>query len=429
MPNTAPAGSVDVSEQPLDLGPGEVGVDHEPGALADQVLVALLAELVAARRRAAVLPDEGVVDGLAGPRVPGDDGLALVRDPDPIQVGALHAGVGERLRRDLAGHLPDLGRVVLDPAGPREVLLELAVGAAARPALAVEDEAGRAGRPLVDRQDHGAGGYPRRLRMPARMSRSWRPRWRKPAGVRPVARWARADRSRRCGAGADGVDRHPGLEPEAAGEGEQLPQRARRASRAGPRAAPRSREPAEPLDRPSREADARRRSRRPRDARERARSRDRTSPPRPRRRARRARSRSRPRSASQSSTVASSGIVEGRLGRRGHVAPLPCGRRRLDQPGAVAHRDLGVPSVEASSATISRAPGERLGSASSAAPIRSASLRAATITTRAGSGVTAGYCAARVADVEAHITGTSGRSRSRSATRSTRATPSSSSSR
>ena len=88
-------------------------------------------------------------------RVPGDDGLALVGDPDRVEVGALDPGVGDRLRGDPPRHLPDLGRVVLDPAGAREVLLELAVGAAGDPALAVEDEAGGAGRPLVDREDHG----------------------------------------------------------------------------------------------------------------------------------------------------------------------------------------------------------------------------------------------------------------------------------
>ena len=50
---------------------------------------------------------------------------------------------------------PDLGRVVLDPARAREVLLELAVGAADELAVQVEDQAGGAGRALVDGQDHG----------------------------------------------------------------------------------------------------------------------------------------------------------------------------------------------------------------------------------------------------------------------------------
>ena len=56
---------------------------------------------------------------------------------------------------DAAGHVPDFAGVVLDPARPREVLLELRVGAAGDPPLRVEDEAGRPGRPLVDREDQG----------------------------------------------------------------------------------------------------------------------------------------------------------------------------------------------------------------------------------------------------------------------------------
>src|SRR5262249_20321525 len=77
------------------------------------------------------------------------------------------------------------------PARLREVLLELGVGAPALPPLLVEDDAGAPGGPLVDGQDHRAGRYPARLRTARRMSRSWRARWRKPAGVPPGARCVR----------------------------------------------------------------------------------------------------------------------------------------------------------------------------------------------------------------------------------------------
>ena len=56
--------------------------------------------------------------------------------PIAVELAAVDAGVVERLARDRARHLPDLGRVVLDPAGPREVLVELAVGAAGELRLA-----------------------------------------------------------------------------------------------------------------------------------------------------------------------------------------------------------------------------------------------------------------------------------------------------
>src|SRR5581483_6551434 len=100
------------------LGPGEVRIDDEPAPLTHELLVAGLAELVAARRRAPVLPHQRVVDRLPGPGVPADHRLALVGDADSLETRPVDAGVGDRPRRDLAGRLPDLHRVVLDPAGP-----------------------------------------------------------------------------------------------------------------------------------------------------------------------------------------------------------------------------------------------------------------------------------------------------------------------
>jgi len=121
------------------------------------------AQLLAAGRGAAVLPDQRPVQRLAAVGIPGDDGLALVGDPDRLQLGPLDPGGGDRLAGEPPRHLPDLGGVVLDPARPREELLELRVGAPGDPHLRVEDEAGGPGRPLVDRQDH------RRLPPPARL--------------------------------------------------------------------------------------------------------------------------------------------------------------------------------------------------------------------------------------------------------------------
>ena len=141
-------------DQPLDLRAGEVGVDHEAGALAEQGLVSGLAQLVAARGRAPVLPDDRAVQRLAAHRLPRDDRLALIGDPDAGQRGAVGAGVLDRLVRDAPGDLPDLVRVVLDPSRAREVLLELAVGAPGGPAVVPEHDAGRARGPLVDREDH-----------------------------------------------------------------------------------------------------------------------------------------------------------------------------------------------------------------------------------------------------------------------------------
>jgi hypothetical protein len=91
--------------------------------------------------------------------VPGDRRLALVGDADAGEVLPAHTGVGERGVRDATRDVPDLLSVVLDSAGAREVLPELGVRAPARASLGIEHEARRAGRALVDPDDHGRAAY------------------------------------------------------------------------------------------------------------------------------------------------------------------------------------------------------------------------------------------------------------------------------
>ena len=145
---------VDVAQQPLDLRRREVGVEHQAGLGPDRRLLAGRPQLVAATGRPAVLPDERTVQRLTGRRIPAHDRLALVGDPDRLQLAGLHAGVVERLAGDCVRDVPDLRRVVLDPARPREVLGELAVRTAEQLSLEIEHQAGRAGRALVDGEQH-----------------------------------------------------------------------------------------------------------------------------------------------------------------------------------------------------------------------------------------------------------------------------------
>jgi len=67
----------------------------------------------------------------------------------------LQRGAGDGSR-----DLPDLARVVLDPAGLGKVLGELAVDPADRLGALVEDDARGACRALVDREDHRRASLP-----------------------------------------------------------------------------------------------------------------------------------------------------------------------------------------------------------------------------------------------------------------------------
>ena len=145
-------GAVDVVEDPAHLRAREVGGQRQP----DLVLVPLgaaaeVAELLADGVGAGVLPDDRVVHRLAGGLVPHQRRLALVRDADGGDVRGVEVGLGERAGDDLAGVVPDLGRVVLDPARPREDLLVFLLVDVDHAAVPIEDHAPGGRGALVDR--------------------------------------------------------------------------------------------------------------------------------------------------------------------------------------------------------------------------------------------------------------------------------------
>jgi len=74
-------------EQPGDLGAAEIRINHQPGLLFYEFLNPFFFQLRTNLRGAPVLPDDGVVDRLAGLPVPDDGGLALVGDAHAHQVG------------------------------------------------------------------------------------------------------------------------------------------------------------------------------------------------------------------------------------------------------------------------------------------------------------------------------------------------------
>ena len=133
-----------------------------------QRLVPVALQPIAELRGAAVLPDDGVVDRLAGLAVPDDGGLALVGDADGRDVARPQPGAAERLDRDGDLRRPDLVRVVLDPAGLREDLLELLLRDADDGAVVVEHDGAGAGGALVEREDVRHVGSPAGPRMGGR---------------------------------------------------------------------------------------------------------------------------------------------------------------------------------------------------------------------------------------------------------------------
>src|SRR5438552_17101236 len=100
-----------------------------------------------------VLPDDGVVDWLAGLAVPDDGRLALIGYADAHQVLQGNILVLRRFAGHLTLRLEDFLRVVLDPAGLRIDLAQFALRGADRGAFLVEQDGARAGRALIEREN------------------------------------------------------------------------------------------------------------------------------------------------------------------------------------------------------------------------------------------------------------------------------------
>src|SRR5206468_9417684 len=112
----SPARARDLVEQPCDLGATEIGVDDQAGAFANQALRAHITQFLAERGSAAVLPDDRVVNRLAGLPVPHDRGLALVGAADRHHVLERDIALSQRFPRTFALRCVFLALVGLRPA-------------------------------------------------------------------------------------------------------------------------------------------------------------------------------------------------------------------------------------------------------------------------------------------------------------------------
>ena len=95
----------DVVQQPLDLGAGEVGVQHEARLVRERRRVARLAQLIAHRGGAPILPHDGGGNRAAGGALPDHRGFALIGDADGGDVARRRAPA---LASDFGQH-PRLG--------------------------------------------------------------------------------------------------------------------------------------------------------------------------------------------------------------------------------------------------------------------------------------------------------------------------------
>ena len=151
------------------------------------------AQRIAKIGRAPVLPDDRIVDRLAGGAVPDDGGLALIGDADAGDIVRGEAGLGHRLAHGRDRRLPDFLRVVLDQTRRRKDLPQFLLRGGERLEAGIERDRARRGGALIDGDESGRQAASPGLQRAQSSSRaefsSPRPDWRLPDRRRSFGWW------------------------------------------------------------------------------------------------------------------------------------------------------------------------------------------------------------------------------------------------
>ena len=151
------AGAGHVIQDPRHLGAGEIGIDDQAGFGGDRRLVAFGFQFGADVGCAAVLPDDGAVHGLSRRAVPHHCGFALVGDADRGDVLCGDVGLLQRLAAGGNGRIPDVLRLMLDPAGCGKMLREFLLRRRRDRDVIAEHDRARGCGALIDGEDEGHG--------------------------------------------------------------------------------------------------------------------------------------------------------------------------------------------------------------------------------------------------------------------------------
>ncbi|MNE61908.1 hypothetical protein D3C80_1571550 [compost metagenome] len=133
-------GAVDIVEDPLQLGAGEIRVGDQAGGFTNVAFMAVTLELSTDLGAAAALPDNGVVHRTPGFLVPHHRGFALVGNAQRGDLGVADTRLGQGLDHGCALCGENLHRVMLDPARLRVMLCELALGGTYNIGVTVEND-------------------------------------------------------------------------------------------------------------------------------------------------------------------------------------------------------------------------------------------------------------------------------------------------
>ena len=108
--------AIGVVQYPLQLGGREIRVNQQPCPVGKQLRMTLIAQGLAIVRRAAILPDDSVVDWPARLAVSDHGGFTLVGDADRDDVSAAAACAFDNFATSACGGRPQIVRIVFNPA-------------------------------------------------------------------------------------------------------------------------------------------------------------------------------------------------------------------------------------------------------------------------------------------------------------------------
>ena len=175
-----------VIEQPGDLAGGKIRIEQQPGFGGDLRFMAAGAQRIAKIGGAPVLPDNRIVNRLAGGAVPDDGGFTLIGDADAGDILGRQARPSPWRRARMAtARRPDFLGVVLDPSGRRIDLAQLLLRAGERLQAGIERDGARRCGALVDGDESG-----RQSNLPGEPAETSSPRqgWRLPDRCRHGSR-------------------------------------------------------------------------------------------------------------------------------------------------------------------------------------------------------------------------------------------------
>src|SRR5258707_14601897 len=135
-------------EQPVELGAGEIRIEHQSGAGAHLGFDPALLEIGAMGRGSSVLPDDRSVERLSAAPPPQPGGFPLVGNPNSRNLLRANVGIADRLADAAFDRAPDFAEVMLHPTWLGEVLAQLAGGTSRQAKLGIDKRDVRSGRSL-----------------------------------------------------------------------------------------------------------------------------------------------------------------------------------------------------------------------------------------------------------------------------------------